>query len=272
MRRGMRVSVRVAPMLLFLGACGADGHTLTEIRERGVFSICADPDALPYSTRAGAPDGLEIDLARILVDRLGVRLDIDWVALRGAARRVNCDAIMGSAELTDDESDDTRKSPPGKVLRIALTRPYARQATRVVTGDGGVPVRSLEDLRGRSVAVMHGSLVHYLFNKRNVPVRTLYPTEGDILTAIANKEMSAGVVGDWYAGWYLRTHPEVGLKIEESFVLDPELDYNVAITLRNTDTGLLTRIDAILADLKADGSIQRLFDSYGVTYRPPTDR
>jgi polar amino acid transport system substrate-binding protein len=112
MRRGMRVSVRVAPMLLFLGACGADGHTLTEIRERGVFSICADPDALPYSTRAGAPEGLEIDLARILVDRLGVRLDIDWVALRRAARRVNCDAIMGSAELTDDENDDTRKSPP----------------------------------------------------------------------------------------------------------------------------------------------------------------
>src|ERR1039458_7083885 len=106
MRRGVRVSVRVALTLLLFGVCGADGHTLSEIRERGVFSICADPDALPFSTRAGAPDGLEIDLARILADRLGVRLDIDWVALRGAARRVNCDAIMGSVELTHDENND----------------------------------------------------------------------------------------------------------------------------------------------------------------------
>ena len=53
--------------------------------------------------------------------------------------------------------------------------------------------------------------------------------------------MPAGVVSDWIFGWYRKTHPESGLRIVDSLVLDPDLDYNVAITLRNTDIGLWKR-------------------------------
>jgi hypothetical protein len=78
------------------------------------------------------PAGFQIDLARILADRIGVRLNIDWIALRGAARGVNCDAIMGSlARAQDDETEEHK--PSTGVLRAAMTRPYARLATRPVT-------------------------------------------------------------------------------------------------------------------------------------------
>ena len=62
---------------------------------------------------------------------------------------------------------------------------------------------------------------------------------------------------------------ESGLRILGSFVFDPDLDYNVAITLRNTDVELLEKVNAILDDLKSDGSLTQLFAGYGITYRAP---
>jgi ABC-type amino acid transport substrate-binding protein len=89
---------------------------------------------------------------------------------------------------------------------------------------------------------------------------------------VASKEMSAGIVSDWVFGWYQKTHPESGLRILDSLVLDPDLDYNVAITLRNTDVGLLEKVNAVLDALKSDGSLPQLFAGYGLTYRAPSSR
>jgi polar amino acid transport system substrate-binding protein len=257
-----------ASALLLCWSHRADARSLDEILARGAFSVCADPDALPFSQRSGAPAGFQIDLAKILADRIGVRLNIDWIALRGAARSVNCDAIMGSLAQAQDGDEEEHK-PSTSVLRAALTRPYARQTTRIVIADGSPPVQTLNDLRGRSVAVIHASLAHYLLSAKHIPVRTLYPTHEEILAAVASKEISAGMVSDWIFDWYRKTHPESGLRIVDSLVLDPDLDYNVAITLRNTDVGLLEKVNVVLDALKSDGSLTRLFAGYGITYRAP---
>lgn len=268
-RRKMRALVCALVLLPLCSLHRADARSLSEILERGTFSICADAEALPFSQRSGAPAGLQIDLAKILADRIGVRLNVNWVVLRGAARGVNCDAIMGSLAHAQDDDAEESKPSAGGILRTALTHPYARQITRIVIAEGSPPVQTLGDLRGRSVAAIHASLAHHFLNANHVPVRTLYPSQEEILAAVANKEMSAGIVSDWIFGWYRKSHPESGLRILDSLVLDPDLDYNVAITLRNSDIGLLEKVNAILDDLKSDGSVTKLFADYGITYRAP---
>jgi polar amino acid transport system substrate-binding protein len=260
-----------ASALLLLWPHRADARNLEDILARGAFSICADPDALPFSQRSGAPAGIQIDLAKLLADRIGVRLDVHWVALRSAARGVNCDAIMGSLAQAEDDDAGEHKTSKG-VLRAALTRPYARVTTRIVIAEDSPPIQTLDDLRGRSIAVIHASLAHYLFNAKHIPVRTLYPSPEEILAAVASKEMSAGIVADWVFGWYRKSHPESGLRMLDSLVVDPDLDYNVAITLRNTDVALLERVNAVLDDLKSDGSLTQLFDRYGIIYKAPSGR
>jgi polar amino acid transport system substrate-binding protein len=255
-----------ASLLVLCWSHRGDARSLDEIRARGALSVCADPDALPFSQRSGAPAGFQIDLAKILADRIGVRLNVDWIALRSAARGFNCDAIMSSlAQARHDEAEESKSS----TRLFALTRPYARQTTRIVIAEGTPPVETVDDLRGRSIAVIHASLAHYFLMARRIPVRTLYPNQDEILAAVASKEMSAGVVSDWIFGWYQKTHPESGLRILGSLVLDPDLDYDVAITLRNTDVDLVQKVNAILATLGSDGSLNRLFESYGINYRLP---
>jgi polar amino acid transport system substrate-binding protein len=259
-----------ASALVLCWAHRVEAHTLDDILARGAFSICVDPDAMPFSQRSGAPAGFEIDLAKILADRIGVRLDTDWIAMRGAARRANCDAIMGSlAQAQSGEAEEHK--PSTGILRAALTHPYARETTRIVIAEDSPPVQTLDDLRGRSVAVLYASLTHYILNTKHIPVRTPYPTQEEILAAVASKEMSAGIVGDWIFDWYQKTHPESGLRIVTDLVVDPDLDYNVAITLRNTDVALLEKVNAVLDALKSDGSLTRLFADYGLTYTAPNN-
>jgi len=130
-----------ASVLLLYWSHRAEARGLDEILARGAFSICADPDALPFSQRSGAPAGFQIDLAKILADRIGVRLDVDWIALRNAARGANCDAIMGSlAQAHDDEAEEHKPSAGGATNdphrdrrgqpTSANTRRFARQVGR----------------------------------------------------------------------------------------------------------------------------------------------
>ena len=76
------------------------------------------------------------------------------------------------------------------------SRPYAASLTRVVVHTGATAVSSIDDLKGRAVAVLHASYTHYILDTRGIKVRTLYPTEADILEAVDKGEMEAAGLSD----------------------------------------------------------------------------
>ena len=258
----------------------ASARTLNEILDRGAFTICVTPDALPSSSRDAPEPGFLIELAQMIARQLGVRLDTDWIEFTRTARSVNCDAIMAvaddrpTADVNPAQAGSRAVSADGdasrpKIRRQALTRPYAQQVTRIVARDAGPPIGTLDDLRKIEVAAPPGSYAHYKLDTAGVHVRTLFQTEPEILDAVASGQIAAGAVPDWYFGWYRQTHPGAMLHAENGLVIDPELDYNVCILPRNTDEALVRRVDPILTDLIADGTMARLFRKYGIAYLPP---
>jgi polar amino acid transport system substrate-binding protein len=261
----------------------AQARTLNELLDRRVFAICVHPDAHPYSVREPKPSGLQIDLAGALAERLGVELREEWVIFRRDARQVGCDAIMagvapeaasenhGSVAPASAAAAHTVPSgaPPAAVT---TSRPYAAQMTRVVFRSGARPVVSIDDLKGRSIAVPPASFAHYLLDRRGLAVRTLYTAEMDILSAVDSSEMDVGVVSEWSLGWYRKMHPESHLQALDHQIIDPELDFNVAIVLRNADQALLSRVNEIVGSLMDDGTMDRIFGNYGITYRNPLVR
>ncbi|HEX2888925.1 MAG TPA: ABC transporter substrate-binding protein, partial [Vineibacter terrae] len=52
---------------------------LGSIEARGVISLCAHPNALPFASRKDSPPGFQIEMARALARHLGVSLDVAWV-------------------------------------------------------------------------------------------------------------------------------------------------------------------------------------------------
>jgi len=266
-----RLLSQIALATLLIAGSAAAGHarTLEEILDRRAFTICVHPEAPPFSVRDPKPGGLQIDLANALAARLGVEMREEWVLFRRDARKVGCDAIMGGV-APDAHADDHRPAaPPGTPM---TSRPYAAQLTRVVVRADAGPVASLDDLKGKSIAVLHASFAHYVLDTRGIAVRTKYPTEGEILEAVDNGEMQAGVVSEWELGWYRKNHPDARLREIDGLVVDPDLDYNVAVALRSSDPAFLAKVDEILGNLIADGTVGRVLGDYGIDYRPPMVR
>jgi polar amino acid transport system substrate-binding protein len=277
-----RAALIVAAVLIGGVAETAQARTLQQVLDRRVFAICAHPDARPYSAREPKPSGLQIDLAEALAGRLGVELREEWVLLRRDARQVGCDAIMAGV-APEAPSDDHRRSTPASAATArsapsgappgqAMSRPYAAQLTRVVFRSGAPPIVSIDDMKGRSIAVPPASFVHYLLDTRGIAVRTLYLAETDILSAVDSGAMEAGVVSEWSLGWYRKMHPQSHLEVLDQQIIDPELDFNVAIVLRNADQALLSRVNEIVGGLMSDGTMGRVFGNYGISYRFPLVR
>src|SRR4029453_5455761 len=89
------------------GMPGANAASLADVKEQGVFAVCAPPDALPYSSRDRVLPGFQIELAEAIAKQLGVRLRVEWIVFTRHARRVECDATIGS--IIKDEEPGPRR-------------------------------------------------------------------------------------------------------------------------------------------------------------------
>lgn len=259
----IRVVALLASSVVLL-ASGAQGASLAAIRERGALHVCAHPDALPFSSQDQTQPGFQLEIAAAIARALGVRLQVDWIVFTRHARRVDCDATMGSIVQGRPEEKGRRRG-------LLLTKPYTGSGYVLVVPRAASEVRRPEDLKGGRIAVEHSSWPHYLLDTRGIPTAS-YGSPLEIIEAVAKGEISAGLVSDSYVGWYLKQHPGGSVRVADGFVADPELQWDVVIGLRNADEALLDSVNQAIDRLLAEGTIQGIFAKYGVTYVFPRGR
>lgn len=155
--------------------------------------------------------------------------------------------------------------PPG----IAATIPYA------ISGEGlwiqktdAVAYRSLEDLRGQAVGAVGGSShlkVLEAMAGTFSEVRS-YPTSTDLAHAVISGEVKAGLTNGGIAAYRaLHDFPELTLPSTWQMTMpDPQ-----TLGVRQVDTELLGKLNVSLAKLIADGSVERIFAKYGVSWIRP---
>lgn len=240
-------------------ALAADAASLAAVRERGVFAVCAHPDALPYSSQERVRPGFQIEIAEAIAKQLGVRLRLEWIVFTRHARRVDCDATIG-AIVRSDKDAGPRRGP-------LLTKPYISSGYVLVVGNASPAIVQLEDVKGGKIGVEHSSWPHYLLDTRKLPLAS-YGSAVDVLDAVAKGEIAAGLVSDAYAGWYLKQHPGAA-RISDTYVPERDFRWNVAVGLRNADAPLVQAVNQALDTLIADRTIPEIFARYGITYRPP---
>src|SRR5216110_984582 len=102
--------------------------------------------------------GFEVEIADALARRLGVRAEFvqnDWQTLIPSLERGDFDVALNGIEVT-----------PARRARVAFTRPYYAFAETLVVRRGDASgARGLEDLRGRRVGTLEGSLAYDLVRR-----------------------------------------------------------------------------------------------------------
>lgn len=260
----MRITLAVTGALvayLALPPAGGEGGTLAQVRANREFHICANPEALPYSSNDPGLPGFQVEVGEALARVLGVRLRVSWVDNRRQARTAGCDAFMDEIVVDGHEAQGP----------VRPTRPYYRSGIALLVPDGREEVSRFEDLTGGPVAVASGSWSHRYVDKRGLKV-TVFRFQEEIIEAVRRGEAVAGAVVAPYVGWYLKVHPQAGVHVPKGYTPDPEVTWDVAIGLRNADGPLVQAVNQALEELIANQTVPGIFARYGVTYTPPVSR
>jgi polar amino acid transport system substrate-binding protein len=252
------LKIGAAAALVLLSAAPALPRSLQAITDRGTLALCANPDALPWARKTGAMPGFQVELAESLAMRLGVSLTRQWVLSAIQYRRADCDVVF-------DAIASKGASVEGG---LRLSRPYQRSGVALaVRGDAAVA--SLDDLAaGKRVGVLTGSLASMTLGKRGIGI-TPFVLEGDVMAALAGGEIDAAAISPTAIGWYNMGHPQAPIRTIPAFADNPDLNWNLAVGMIGPDDRLRQRIDTVLGDMLADGTVARIYARYGIELRAP---
>lgn len=237
-----------------------------------VLRVCADPNNLPFSNRAG--EGFENKLAELIARDQHARLEyVWWAQRRGYVRNTvnagSCDLWPGVASSLD---------------MLATSRPYYRSSYVFVTrrgdrlngltlddarlrrlrigvqmiGDDGSNTPPAEALARRGlVGNVRGYMVYGDYGRANPPAR--------ILEAVAQGEIDVGLVWGPLAGYFAaRSSAPLRLEPVTPWLDDARLPmvYDISVGVKRGNLPLLREVDAVLSRHNAD--IRALLDRYRV--------
>jgi polar amino acid transport system substrate-binding protein len=249
--------------LIIVGAmlgqmASAQARSLDTIRSGGAIGLCAHPNSLPFANKAGDPPGFQIELGQALARELGVSLRLDWIITQYQMRSAGCDIVLDViADREAQGETNLRISKPYYRTGVALAVPVSSQLT------------SFNSLNEHTkVGVLVGSFAAMIIGQRHVPTST-FGFEIDSLEALANREIDAAAVTPTVAGYFNLTHPGRPVRILDRDESEPNLNWNVAVGMVRPDDNLRDAVDAALQRLYTDGTIERIYRSYGITLQSP---
>src|SRR5215475_4464611 len=242
-----------------IGLAGvAQARSLDAIRESGALGLCAHPNSLPFASKAGDPPGFQIELGNALARELGVPLRLDWIITQYQMRSAGCDIVLDV--IADPEAQGE--------TNLAISKPYYRTGVALAVP----PDSALTSFKGldahTKVGVQVGSMAAMVISQRHVPTST-FGFEVDSLDALANHEIDAAAVTPIMAAYFNLTHPDKGLRILALDESEANLNWNVAIGMVRPDKDLREAVDAALDRLRADGTVDKIYQRYGVVLQSP---
>ncbi len=258
---------RLLPIAAALFAAGS-----AFARER-VLKVCADPNNLPFSNRAG--QGFENRIAELIARKLAAKLEYAWWAQResmvnAALNKGRCDVLMGAPTDMDDvdvtqpyyRSTYVFVSRADRNLSVSSLYDEKLSNLRIgihVVGDDFAPPGHLLGSRGLAANLRGYSLLG-AYGESDPPAR--------LMDAVVKGEVDIAVAWGPLAGYYAKSHP---VRLSIAPVEPPQFGavpftYEFSIAVRKGDVKLRDELSGALAD--ECKSVRTLLSDYGVPEIP----
>ncbi len=239
-------------VLLLPTGCGAlhGGKGLARIQDAGVLRVAMDPSFPPFESIDGSGEivGLDVDIAKALGARLGVRVEFvttTYDGLYDALVTGRADVII-SALYPD----------PSRTEDFAFSSPYFN-AGEVLIVPPDSPIQTLEDVGGRHILAVFGTDGHMeALRWQNIynppPQVTTAETEEEALAALLEGRCDGAIVSNLTAlAAQMQGKP---VRIVQPFVTDEIY----VIAARREDADLIAALSQLLQQLAGDGTMDQL--------------
>ena len=227
------------------------GANLEQIKSSGVFKIGTEGTYAPftYHEPGGALVGFDVEIGQEIAKRLGVKaefLEGKWDGLIAGLDANRYDAVINQVGITEQRKQ-----------KYDFSDPYiASKAVLIVRGDNQ-EVKGFADLKGKKSAQSLTSNFGKIAEKNGAE---LVGTDGfdQSIQLVLNGRADA-TINDSLSFLDFRKHkPDAKVKIAAQ---EENADYS-GIIIRKGEPELLEAINKALAEIKADGTYQKISDKY----------
>ena len=229
-------------------AASAAATELTTV-EAGKLTMATNAAFPPYemTTDAGEFEGIDIETAQAIADKLGLELqidDMDFDAALLSVQQGKADIVMAGVTVTDE-----RKTV------MDFSDNYATGIQSIIVPEGS-DIASPDDLAGKKIGTQRGTTGYIYcsddFGDENV---VAYDDGLTAVQALNNGQVDAVVIDNAPAKEFVAANP--GLVILDTSYA--EEDYAIGMA---KGSSLEDAVNAALEELKADGTLQSIVDKY----------
>lgn len=204
----------------------------------------------PYemTTDSGEFEGIDIETAQAIADKLGLELqidDMDFDAALLAVQQGKADMVMAGVTVTDERQNV-----------MDFTDSYATGIQSIIVKEDS-DIASVDDLAGKKIGTQRGTTSYLYcsddFGDENV---VAYDNGLTAVQMLNNGQVDCVVIDNAPAKEFIAANP--GLKLLDTAYV--EESYAIGVGKGNTE--LKDAINTALEELKADGTLQAIVDKY----------
>lgn len=241
---GRALAAAALAALAQVGPCAAQQPT---------YNVGSTPTGIPFTfldVKTNTIQGAMVDLITAIGDDAGFKVNIEatpFSALIPALTGNKIDIIAAAMLITGQRREVIAFSTP--------VFPYPEGM--VVSIDDNTPYKSLADLRGQVVGAQVGT-VYIDFLKRNGDFADVkvYDSLADILRDVSLGRIKAGFGDAPILKYQLAQNTSFKAKLVPTY--EPKMTGSVGIGVRKSDVELLQKINASLAKLQANGTVDKI--------------
>lgn len=218
--------------------------------EQGKLIMSTNAAFPPYemTTDSGEFEGIDIETAQAIADKLGLELqidDMDFDAALLAVQQGKADMVMAGVTVTDERQNV-----------MDFTDSYATGIQSIIVKEDS-DIASVDDLAGKKIGTQRGTTGYLYcsddFGDENV---VAYDNGLTAVQMLNNGQVDCVVIDNAPAKEFIAANP--GLKLLDTAYV--EESYAIGVGKGNTE--LKDAINTALEELKADGTLQAIVDKY----------
>lgn len=222
------------------------------VSQQEVVRVGVDANFPPMVFRAGDGNltGFDIELATEAFKRLGLEYDFFDIHWGTKDRQLNEDKTIDVIWSGFNISPERRQV-------FDFTESYMDNK-QVVVVLANSPIQTLADLGGRTVGVQEGSSLVTPLQAINSPngavrVKAEYAEYAAELVALTQGKVDASAMGSVAVSYYMQNSPGKFRILAEDLG-----ETSMAAAVRKDDKELLDKLSKVIAEMKADGTVQRI--------------
>ncbi|WP_066255395.1 transporter substrate-binding domain-containing protein [Neobacillus drentensis] len=246
-------------LTIFIAACGSNSSTSE--KEKGgkaesskVYKVGVDTTYPPFEFKEGNDyKGIDIELINAIAKNQGFKIELtpmDFGGIIPAMQANQLDVAIAGMSITDERK---------KV--VDFSTPYFDAGLTVVVKKDNSSIKAVEDLKGKKVAVKKGTTgaKYAQDNASKLGITVVQFNDSPAMFQEVSNGNADALIEDYPVISYAIAQKDLGLKIVGDRLNGDQ--YGIAV-LKGQNADLLKKIDTGLAELKKDGTYDKIIKTY----------